>query len=384
MTDLFIFTGEASGDLHGEKILEALYAQNPNLKISGVAGPKMRAVGIDCVMPMEKFQVMGFVDVFFALPRLIRQFYQVANCILKLKPKAVLFIDYPGFNIRLARHLRKKGYHGKLCHYICPSVWAWGKGRIPKMAKTLDLLLTLFPFEAKYFAHTPLSITHVGHPLVQRLQETTYQPIPIPEGKTLVGIFPGSRTKEIERNLPMILKVTKKLLANHLHLFFAVSAKFPKKIQAYIDQEGLTDQFVLIPPERTYDLMYSSSFAIAKSGTVTLELALHGVPTVVTYAISPLDLFIARDLLRVRLPHYCIVNIVAGKTVFPELFGPHFSEKSLHEAFENILVHRENYVKELGAFKAILDKKEASTQAARALIKLLSKKKSPTSAGVKK
>ena len=252
------------------------------------------------------------------------------------------------------------------------------------MASTLDLLLTLFPFEAKYFAHTPLSITHVGHPLIQRLQETSYQPISIPEGKTLVGIFPGSRTKEIERNLPMILKTVKKLLADHPHLYFAISAKCPEKIQAYIDQAGLTKQCALIPHERTYDLMHSSSFAIAKSGTVTLELALHGVPTVVTYAISPLDLFIARDILRVRLPHYCIVNIVAGKTVFPELFGPHFSEKSLHEAFENLLIHRENYIKELGAFKAILDKKEASTEAARALIKLLSKKKAPPSEGVKK
>ncbi len=372
MTDLFIFSGEASGDLHGEKILEALYAQRPDVKVAGVAGPKMRAAGIECIMQMEKFQVMGFVDVFFALPRLVRQFYQVANAILELQPKTVLLIDYPGFNLRLARHLRKKGYEGKLCHYICPSVWAWGKKRIPRMAETLDLLLTLFPFEAEYFSHTTLPVAHVGHPLVQRLQETTYRPLTFPVGKTLVGIFPGSRAKEIERNLPLILKTVKKLIPSHPHLFFAISAKFSEQIQKCIDQEDLTEHFLLVPPERTYDLMAASSYAIAKSGTVTLELALHGVPTVVTYAISPLDLFIAKDVLRVRLPHYCIVNIVAGKTVFPELIGPNFSEQSLHEAFEALLSNREAYTRALEAFQALLDKKDASSEAARELLKIIS------------
>ena len=371
MADLFIFAGEASGDLHGEKILEALHKQSPGLQIAGVGGPKMRGAGMECVMPMENFQVMGFIDVFFALPKLIRQFYTIANAILKLQPKAVLFIDYPGFNLRLARYLRKKGYTGKLCHYICPSVWAWGKGRIPKMAETLDLLLTLFPFEAQHFAHTTLSVEHVGHPLVQRLKETTYQPLPIPEGKTLVGIFPGSRAKEIARNLPLILKVVKRLKSGHPTLFFAISAKFPEAIQALIDKEGLSEHFALIPPEKTYDLMHAAAFAIAKSGTVTLELALHGVPTVVTYGISPLDLFLAKDILRIRLPHYCIVNIVAGKTIFPELIGPNFSETSLYEAFTTLLKNREACAKELKAFTALLDTKEASTAAAGELLKLL-------------
>ncbi len=371
MADLFIFAGEASGDLHGEKILEALQQQAPGLKIAGVGGPKMRAAGMQCIMPMENFQVMGFIDVFFALPKLIRQFYTIANTVLKLQPQGVLFIDYPGFNLRLARYLRKKGYTGKLCHYICPSVWAWGKGRIPKMAETLDLLLTLFPFEAEHFAHTSLSVEHVGHPLVQRLKETTYQLLPTPEGKTLVAIFPGSRSKEIQRNLPLILKVIKKIKGAHPHLFFAISAKFPEDIQALIDKEGLSEHCVLVPPEKTYDLMHAAAFAIAKSGTVTLELALHGVPTVVTYGISPLDLFLAKDILRIRLPHYCIVNIVAGKTVFQELIGPNISEVSLHKAFEDLLAHREACVKDLKAFTALLDTKEASTAAAGELLKLL-------------
>ena len=160
-SDLFIFVGEKSADLHGEKILQALKQLDPALHISGVAGPRMRKVGIECILPMEDFQVMGFIDVFLALPKLVRQFYFVADQILSSNPKAVLFIDYPGFNLRMAKHLRKKGYKGKLCHYICPSVWAWGKKRIPLMAKHLDLLLTILPFEKNYFADTDLQVAYV-------------------------------------------------------------------------------------------------------------------------------------------------------------------------------------------------------------------------------
>ena len=162
--DLFIFAGESSGDLLGSRLLSALYKHNPNLNIVGVGGPKMRAAGMECIMQTEAFEVMGFIDVFLALPSLIKKFYKVAKAILCSNPKAVLFIDYPGFNLALASYLRKKGYRNQLIHYVAPSVWAWGKKRIPKMAQTLDLLLTIFPFEATYFAHTPLAVHYVGHP----------------------------------------------------------------------------------------------------------------------------------------------------------------------------------------------------------------------------
>ena len=163
--DLFIATGEMSGDLHGAKLIHELLALQPNLQIGAVAGPKMRELPITEFFPMESLRVMGFIDVFLALPKLARQFFAIRNQILKLNPKAVVFIDYPGLHLRLARSLRKKGFKGKLVHFICPTVWAWGKKRIPQMGKTLDLLLTLFPFEKKCFAHTKLPVQYVGHPL---------------------------------------------------------------------------------------------------------------------------------------------------------------------------------------------------------------------------
>jgi lipid-A-disaccharide synthase len=380
--DLFIFAGEKSGDLHGEKLLESLKALDPSLRIAGVGGPRMRAQGMLCVLPMEEFQVMGFIDVFFALPKLMRQFYLIARTILQFKPKAVLFIDYPGFNLRMARHLRKKGYQGKLCHFICPSVWAWGKKRIPLMAKHLDLLLTILPFEKEYFSSTTLDVAFVGHPLIQRFKEHSYKPLTVPKERKTIAIFPGSRKKELLRNFPLYLKVCAQLKKTHSDLFFAISVsdeKYRPLIESMIAEQGLNigSDLALFPVDATHDLMKSAHAAIAKSGTVTLELALHAVPTVVTYAISKLDLIIARDILRIRLPHYCLVNIIAKDTVFPELFGPNFTKESLLTHCEKMIGDentRSLCRNQCRALKESLKDKNASLEAANLVLSEITQK----------
>jgi len=337
--DLFVFAGEKSGDLHGEKLLQALYAKHPHLKIVGVGGPKMRSVGMQCVLPMEEFQVMGFIDVFFALPKLIRQFHFVVDKILQFKPKAVLMIDYPGFNLRMAKRLRKMNFKGKLIHFICPSVWAWGKKRIPMMGKTLDLLLSILPFEKELFEKTPLNVAYVGHPLIERLKQYRYQAFASKE--KVIALFPGSRTKEIQRNLPLYLAVCRILLNKHPELQIALSVSEerhrPLIAKLLAEKQWQEKDILFVSAEQTYELMQRAHLAIAKSGTVTLELALHRVPTVVTYGVSLLDKIIAYDILRIRLQFYCIVNIIAGKEVFAELIGPNFTQDALLEKAEALL-----------------------------------------------
>lgn len=375
-SDLFVFAGEKSGDLHGEKLLESLKKLAPHLTITGVGGPKMRAQGMECVLPMEEFQVMGFIDVFLTLPKLIRHFYFIAKTILKTNPKTVLFIDYPGFNLRMARHLRKKGYQGKICHFICPSVWAWGKARIPLMAQHLDLLLTILPFENNYFAHTPLRVEFVGHPLIQRLKDHSYTPFPLPLDRPVIAIFPGSRKKELLRNFPQYLNVCRTLQKTHPHLFFAISLsdeKYQPLLEKMIHQAGFHAQenYALIPMSHTYDLMKRAHCAIAKSGTITLELALHQVPTVVTYAISALDLIIATKIVKIQLPFYSLVNIIGNQEIFPELFGPHFTEDALLTAIVPFLSdphRRQRCQQACQELAASLTQKDASLESAKALL----------------
>lgn len=327
MSSIFLFAGEASGDLHGHPLVRELKKTFPKAHLFGVGGPKMRGEGLDCVLPMEKFQVMGFIDVFFALPRLLRYFFFLRNLLLKKQPDLVLFIDYPGFSLALAKSLSKRSFKGKICHYICPSVWAWGKKRIPKMEQILDHLFVIFPFEASLFDKSKLQVHYVGHPLVQNI----YSGPALEHENRVIALFPGSRHKEILRNFPLQLQAAKKLSAKFPDLVFFASVSHPSfaPILEKMMQEANFEQVKLLSSDQNGPLMKSCTLAIAKSGTNNLELALHKVPTIVTYGVGPVDLFIAKNILKIILPFYCIVNIIAGKEVFPELIGPHFSEESL-------------------------------------------------------
>ncbi len=362
MVDLFLATGEMSGDLHGSRLIEELLKLRPDLKIGAVAGPKMRKLPITEYFPMENLRVMGFIDVLFALPKLIRQFFAIRNQILRLSPKAVVFIDYPGFHLRMERSLRKKGYKGKLIHFICPTVWAWGKKRIPLMAQNLDLLLTLFPFEKSCFADTRLPVHYVGHPLSLPIHE--FKPLNKFSGK-IIGLFPGSRKTEIERNLPLQLKVARRLRELDPSLQIAISmTQFP--IEA--------PDAILVPPEDNYELMRASHLALATSGTVTLELALHGTPTVVTFAIKPLDCFIAQKILQINLPFYCMANIVVQRQVFPELFGPNLTEERLFlesQALYNQEDARQSCLEGCKEVQRTLGLQKASLETAQSILKLI-------------
>lgn len=335
MADLFLIAAEPSADLHGSKLVEALLAARPGLKIAAVAGPLMRSLPIEVLFPMESLQAMGFLDVLSALPRIARQFFSIRKKILSLNPKAVVCIDYPGFNLRLEASLRKQGYQGKLIHYVCPTVWAWGKKRIPRMAETLDLLLTLFPFEKECFSSTSLRVEYVGHPLASQIlpAETAVQR----SGSNILALFPGSREAEIRRNFPLQLAAAKRLLACDPTIQIAISiaqSAFEPLLRSFCT--GTPVHFY--PFNKKMELMRTARAAIATSGTVTLELALHCVPTVVNFAIRPLDLFIAQKIFHIDLPFYCIVNIMVSKSVFPELFGPRLVPDSLFFWAHKLLV----------------------------------------------
>ena len=204
---LFIFAGEVSGDSHGASLVKALKEKKPNIVITGVAGPKLRKEGITGPLVMENFEVMGFTDVILSLPRLIKQFYVTRNYILKENPDAVILIDYPGFNLRMAKALREKKYQGKIIQYISPSVWAWGSHRIIQMEKTLDLLMTIYPFEGAFFSHTSLKVNYVGSPVKEQLSHYKYND----HWQDLLNIPKDKITFENIKQESLLIKLLKKL-----------------------------------------------------------------------------------------------------------------------------------------------------------------------------
>jgi lipid-A-disaccharide synthase len=304
---LFIFAGERSGDLQGAAILKALKS---NYSISAVAGPLMREYPLFLIEPMESFQVMGAIDILFHIRKLLSLFYKVRKHILETKPDVVLLIDYQDFNLLLAKSLRKAGYKGKIGQVVCPTVWAWRKKRVRSLEENFDHLFCLFPFEPSLFPQKKLKVSYIGHPLLQIIP-------PLPQDvkrEPLILLFPGSRRKEVERNLPLQLKAAEKFRQAHPEFNIAISV-------SNSDFHIKSENYILFPSSENYNMMKKGTLAIAKSGTINLELALHEVPTVVTYQMSRFDYLLGKYLLRIQLPHFCIVNYLLNHRLFPEHYG---------------------------------------------------------------
>ena len=317
---LFLIAAEPSADLHGASLIQKLLAKKPDLKIFAIAGPEMRKFPIEVIEPMESFCVMGFVDVIKALPRLCALFWKIKKEILQLNPSTVITIDYPGFNLRLQKALKKSGFLGKCVHYICPTVWAWGKNRIFKMEKSLDLLLTILPFEPKCFEKTSLQVEYVGHPLISKIKKQESK------RENILALFPGSRKKEVQRNLPLQLAVAKILKKLDPTLKIAISSLSSNLLEGFSNE--LKD-IEIYPFSQRYELMQKTKLALAKSGTVTLELGLHGTPTIVQYAIDPFDQFLATKIFKINLPYYSLPNLLMNEELFPELIGSNLNLDTL-------------------------------------------------------
>lgn len=382
---LFLFAGEHSGDLHGSHLLSQLKARSPETTFVGVGGPKMRASGLETLMPMEEFAVMGFSDVIKKLPQIIRQFRFIRRSILELQPDGVILIDYPDFNLRLADHLRRNGYTGKIIYYISPTVWAWRKGRIASMAKNLDLLLTIYPFESQYYQSSSLPVTYVGNPLREYLKHYSYdsnwkETLQIPDDAPLLALFPGSRPSEIERNLPLQLQSIHRLLEEtgakrHVAISCEALEHTPALLQVAKNCGWPADKkLYFVPRKYTYELMRDSHAALAKSGTVTLELALHHVPTVVIYKMTTFNYIVAKYLMRLNLPHYCIVNILLQKEAFPECIESGLTVQNISEQLKKVDrsgAHRSACLMDCQSLSTLLHGEEASFHAAAAILQRL-------------
>jgi len=376
---LFLVAGEMSGDLLGSLLAKYLNRKMPQFPLFGVAGPMMCKEGVRTIGVFDKLQVMGIGDVIKGLPNLIKQFKTVERTILEQQPKAVIFIDYPGFNIRLAESLRSKGYQGKLIHYVCPSVWVWGKRRIPRMARSLDLLLTLFPFEPPLFANTSLKTVSVGHPIEEQISIYDYfdgwkKSVGLPEDKPLLAVFPGSRKGEIEKTFPLQLEALKFWLSRYPETVIGISC-VNQELKSLLKKmsSDLLDKISFVPSHYTYELMRDARCALAKSGTVTLELAMHNTPSVVMYGMTRGGRFLAKYLFNLDLPHYCIVNIIQNETVFPELIKGGFDPLGVCHTLESLWEEgalREKCIQECKNMQENLQAKEGITSSEQAAIEI--------------
>ena len=315
---VYVVAGELSGDAHGAGLLRSLAQMVPDLKIHGAGGPEMaEIVGPGLRDWVEDAAVMGVWEVLKRYGWFKRRFVEMLEELKQFRPDVLLLIDYPGFNLRFAEAVKRECPQTRIIYYISPKVWAWNKRRIPVMARVLDEVLCLFPFEPPIFQAAGLKATFVGNPLVDELEEKR-----LPASRRddrLVGLFPGSREREVARLFPMMVETAKRLKSSDGDLKFevpAASAKLAEQIRGLMAQAG-AGELIAVTTGGSHSLMQRAGCAVVASGTATLESAYYGLPYCLVYRVAPLTYMLARML--VKIEHIGLVNILAGEGVVEEL-----------------------------------------------------------------
>jgi lipid-A-disaccharide synthase len=315
---LLLVAGEASGDAHGAELIHALKQQRPNVRIIGVGGPKMAAAGQEQLFDLSAHAVVGLTQVIRHYFKFWNFFRRVLNLARKECPQAVVLIDYPGFNLRMAARLRRDVPGTRTIFYISPQVWAWKAGRVKSMEKCIDLLLVILPFEKAWFGHAApgINVTWVGHPLLDRIKRIeTVEPNP-----KHVALLPGSRRAEIEMHLPVLWEAARIMSIRRPGLKFVLLApnETVQRISLNLMAKLPAPNFML-ECNVGYAVSHLSRCALAlvASGTASLECAVVGIPQIVVYRVDPLTYAVGKKL--VKLNHLSMVNVMAEEEVVPEL-----------------------------------------------------------------
>jgi len=323
MKSLLVIAGEDSGDMHAADVIRALKEKRSDLTVWGIGGDKLRAEGMELLHDTREMDVLGIVEVLKRYPFFKRTFNEVLVEADKRRPDAALLVDYPGFNLRLARELKKRGI--KVLYYVCPQVWAWNRGRIPKMAETIDRLMVIFPFEVDVFKGVDLKVDFVGHPMVDELREfreKAAEPLPW-NGKKKIALLPGSRKQEIIYILPRLLEAAQLLEQSRPEVSFLIPV--PERrlalVEAVMQKAGKAPRNISVVTGKAREVLKQADAAFVASGTATLEAALLRCPTVLVYRGSFLNYLFARAL--IRIPWLGIANIVSGKEIMPERLQQH-------------------------------------------------------------
>lgn len=314
---LYLIAGEASGDNHGAALMQSLRRFQPKLEFSGRGGPQMKRIaGENFLDWSEQAAVVGLWEVIKHYRYFRREFRRTLREIQNAGPDAVVLIDYPGFNLRLACALHEGSLGGKLIYYISPQVWAWNRSRIPRMARWLDLMLCIFPFEAELYERSGLRAIFVGHPMIENLEAKRTNES---RDRNLVGLFPGSRGREVRKLMPIFAAAMRELRTLEPALRFEIAAASEGLAQIIREQlEPVGDSLgkVRLTVGEAAETMQRSGTGIVASGTATLEAAFFRMPFVLVYKVAGPTYLAGRMLIQV--PHLGMPNVLAGREIVPE------------------------------------------------------------------
>jgi len=369
MKKLYLVAGEASGDEHGAALMKALREFVPDVNFSGRGGPKMQAIaGETFINWSDAAAVVGLWEVVKRYGYFREQFQNALTEIATIKPDAVVLIDYPGFNLRLARALRRRSPRLKIIYYISPQVWAWNRGRIGQMARYLDLMLCIFPFEAELYNKSGLRTIFVGHPMIQNLAKLR---LGAERQPNLVGLFPGSRLREVRKIFPIMVEAAREIAVERPEIQFevaAASSALALEIQEILASSSIRERVQIVTSDASGTMQRAFAGMVA-SGTATLEAAYFRLPFVLVYKVSWPTYFAARLVLKTK--HLGMPNVLAGREIVPEFIQHEARADTVSNATLKLMNDQSARVQMTSEFDLIIAKlgeSGASAKAARAII----------------
>ena len=372
----YIIAGEASGDLHGSNLIREMKKLDPAISVRCWGGDKMQAAGGELVKHYRELAFMGFTEVLMNLRTIFRNLAFCKEDITQYQPDALILIDYPGFNLRIAKWAKQQGL--KVIYYISPQVWAWKEGRVKMMKECIDKMIVILPFEKDYFKNKwNWEVEYVGHPLVDVVASQQSGPDSYRGGsrkqefsdRPIVALLPGSRKQEILKKLPVMLETSRSFPGYQF-----IVAKAPGLDESFYDELLRPFENVSYVSGQTYELLMQAEAAIVTSGTATLETALFGVPEVVCYKGSPISYQIAKRVIKVK--YISLVNLIMDRLVVKELIQDALTPENLKTELEELL-HNEKRRAQLKSDYAELKSKlsqqgSASARAASSIVRFIS------------
>jgi len=355
MKKIFVLTGEPSGDKLASKVIANLKSSKPDIEYLSVGGEYLKALGIKSLYDLNEVTYLGFTKVLLNIFKIKKKINETVNKIIEFNPDILFSVDSPDFTLRVAERVKKLKSNIKTIHYVAPQVWVWREHRVKKLKNFLDHILLLFPFEKQYFEKENINCTFVGHPLLEDNEKNKIDiRNVISEDKKIISIFSGSRTSEINVLIPILLKFIKmvKEKYNDLYFIFHTINEHRDTLKNLISKEDIKNCDVISDEKIKSYILKKSTFAIAKSGTISLEICNANVPSIIIYKINFINFFIVKMLVKVKFAN--IINIAAGKEIIPELLQEKCNAKNIFNKVDEFLTNPHLSTNQINQFKEII------------------------------
>ena len=348
MKKIFILTGEPSGDKLASKVITHLKNSRSDIEYLCVGGEHLKALKIKSLYDLKEVTYLGFTRVLLNIFKIKKKIKETVNEIIKFKPDILFSVDSPDFTLRVAKEVKKKDPKIKVIHFVAPQVWIWREHRVKHLKSFLDHVLLLFPFEKKYFDKDGIKSTFTGHPLLEEQNKSKVDISQIiKDNKKIFSIYPGSRLSEINVLIPILFKFIKKMNEKYKDLFFVFhsTAEHVLLIQNLLLKEGFKNCGAIADEKIKSHILKSSVFAVAKSGTISLEICNSKIPSIIIYKMGMINFFIVKMLVKVKFAN--IINIAANEEVIPELLQSKCNSKNIYNTVDKLLSDKDVLIKQV-------------------------------------